>query len=79
MNPWTGHCTLLFQLLLPSKEGRVAAAIAATKKPTAAILAKGIKRLFAKEPASAWRDEIKAIVAQMRSGGRWHAKGQGQA
>ena len=50
-------------------ERRVAAAIAATRKPTAAAIAKGIERLFGKEPAREWRDHIKAIVANLASKG----------
>ena len=46
-------------------ERRVAAAIAATEKPTAATLAKGIERLFEKDQAREWRDHIKQIVAKL--------------
>ena len=46
-------------------ERQVADAIAATKKPTAATLAKGIKRLFRQEPTREWRDHIEAIVAKL--------------
>jgi hypothetical protein len=48
-------------------EDRVAAAVAATKKPSAPAIAKGIKRLFEREPDREWRDHIKAIVAKMRT------------
>jgi hypothetical protein len=41
-------------------EDQVAAAIAAIKKPSAAALAKGIKRLFKSEPDREWRDHIEA-------------------
>ena len=39
-------------------------AIAAIKKPSGATLAKGIKRLFKREPDREWRDHIEAIAAE---------------
>jgi hypothetical protein len=44
-------------------ERQVAAVIAATKKPAAAAIAKGIKPLFRQDQAREWRDYIKAILA----------------
>ena len=41
-------------------EDQVAARIAAIKKPTAATLAKGVKRLFKTEPGREWRDHVEA-------------------
>jgi hypothetical protein len=41
-------------------EDQVAAAIAKIKKPSAAVLAKGIKQLFKREPDREWRDHIEA-------------------
>jgi hypothetical protein len=53
-------------------EGRVAAAIAATRTPKATTLVKDIKALFKREPAREWRDHIKAVVAILknRKGGK---------
>jgi hypothetical protein len=45
-------------------ERQVADSVAATKKPNAATIAKGIKRLFKQEPTSEWRDHIKEIVGR---------------
>jgi hypothetical protein len=47
-------------------EDRVAAAIAATKKPAADAITRGIERLFGQQPNQEWRDHIKAIVAKLR-------------
>ena len=47
-------------------EDQVTAAVAATKKPTAAVMAKGIKQLFEQAPDREWRDHIAAIVARLR-------------
>jgi hypothetical protein len=44
-------------------EHQVAAAVAATKKPTAAKLAEGIARMFKSQPEREWRDHIEAIVS----------------
>jgi hypothetical protein len=44
-------------------EDQVATAIAAIKKPSAAVLAKGIKQLFKQEADREWRDHIEAIAA----------------
>ena len=41
-------------------EDQVAARIAAIKKPTAATLAKGVRRLFKAEPGREWRDHVEA-------------------
>jgi hypothetical protein len=43
-------------------EAQAAAAIGAIEKPTAAVLAKGIKQLFKQEPEREWRDHIEAIA-----------------
>ena len=45
-------------------EDQVAAAIAAIKKPSAAVLAKGIKQLFKQKADREWRDHIEAIAAE---------------
>jgi hypothetical protein len=43
-------------------EDQVAAAIGAIKKPTTAVLAKGIEQMFKSEPDREWRDHIEAIA-----------------
>jgi hypothetical protein len=43
-------------------EVRVAAAMNAIKRPTAAALAKGIKVLFKRDPAHEWRDHIETVA-----------------
>jgi hypothetical protein len=45
-------------------EDQVAAAIATIKKPSAAVLAKGIRQLFKREPDREWRDHIEAIAQE---------------
>ena len=49
-------------------EGQVATAIAAIKKPSAAVLAKGIKQLFKQKADREWRDHIEAIAAERTKG-----------
>ena len=44
-------------------EGQVTAAIAAIQKPTAAVIAKGVEQLFAREPDRDWRDHIEAVAS----------------
>ena len=39
-------------------ENQVAKAITAIKKPSAAALAKGVRRLFKQEPEREWRDAV---------------------
>ena len=46
-------------------EDQVAAAVAAARRPTAAVMAKGIKQLFKQAPDHEWRDHIAAIVAKL--------------
>jgi hypothetical protein len=46
-------------------EDQVAAAVAAIRKPSAAGLVKGIKRLFANAPESEWRNHITEIVNEL--------------
>jgi hypothetical protein len=43
-------------------EDQVTAAIAAIRKPTATVLAKGIKQMFKSEPDREWRTHIEAIA-----------------
>jgi hypothetical protein len=43
-------------------ENQVAAAIAAIEKPSPAVLAEGIRRLFRQEPDREWRDHVEAIA-----------------
>jgi hypothetical protein len=43
-------------------ENQAAAAIAAIRKPTPAVLAEGIEALFEREPDREWRDHIEAIA-----------------
>jgi hypothetical protein len=51
-------------------EDQVTAVVAATRKPTAAKLAKGIARMFQSEPAREWRDHIEVIASRaLRNGG----------
>jgi hypothetical protein len=45
-------------------ESQVAAAIAAIKKPSAAVLAKGIKQLFKQEADREWRDHIEEVAKE---------------
>jgi hypothetical protein len=42
----------------------VAAAVAAIEKPSAAVLAEGIRNLFQQEPDRQWRDHIEAIARE---------------
>jgi hypothetical protein len=48
-------------------EARVADTIAATKTPKAATLAKGIAKLFKREPERAWRDHIEAVAETLKT------------
>ena len=48
-------------------EDQVAAAVAATKKPTAAALTKRVKALFERDPGHEWRDAIE-IEANLKVG-----------
>ena len=51
-------------------ENQVAAAVAAIDKPSPAVLAEGIGRLFRQEPDSEWRDHVEAIARELaRHGG----------
>jgi hypothetical protein len=43
-------------------ENQVAAAMAATEKPSAAVLEEGVRRLLQEEPDREWRDHIEAIA-----------------
>jgi hypothetical protein len=43
-------------------EAQVATAIGVVKKPAAAVIAKGVKQLFKREPEREWRDHIEAIA-----------------
>jgi hypothetical protein len=45
-------------------EDQVSAAIAAIRKPSAAVLAKGIKQLFKQKADREWRDHIETIAAE---------------
>jgi hypothetical protein len=45
-------------------EHQVATAIAAIEKPSAAVLAEGIRDLFRQEPDREWRDHIEAIARE---------------
>jgi hypothetical protein len=47
-------------------EEQVAEAVAQAKTPNASVMRKGIDKLFNKEPASAWRDHVKAVVAKLK-------------
>jgi hypothetical protein len=46
-------------------ENLVAAALAAIEKPSPAVLAEGIRRLFRQEPDSEWRDHVEAIAREL--------------
>jgi hypothetical protein len=46
-------------------EDQVADAIAAIRKPSAATLANGIKKLFEREPEREWRDHIETVAEKL--------------
>jgi len=46
-------------------EDQVADAIAAIRKPNAATLANGIKKLFEREPEREWRDHIETVAEKL--------------
>jgi hypothetical protein len=46
-------------------ENQVATAIAALLRPSAAVLAEGIRRLFRQQPDREWRDHVEAIASEM--------------
>jgi hypothetical protein len=46
-------------------EDQVADAVAAIKKPSATILAKGIKDLFQRSPEQEWRASIEAVATKL--------------